>query len=76
MAKSPRVDFKLLATDAEAALGIGSGRLIENHRAPYTIAADGKRYVWAGDVIRATRPRFPDRAFAKMQLQKAVGQNG
>lgn len=61
-------DFKIELGAAERALRLESYSLTSRHRCAYTIAPDGKQYVWAGDVIRSVRPRYPQRAFAMMML--------
>lgn len=69
-------DFKIEMSLAERALKLESDSLAARHRVPYTIAANGRRYVWAGDAIKAVRPRFPQRSFAQLKLSQMAGENG
>ena len=67
-------DFKLEVGVAERALKLGSGTLTCEYRAPYAIEADGRRYVWAGDCVRAIKTRFPARTFARLKLAHVGGE--
>ena len=69
-------DFKIETCHVERVLKLESDSLVARHRVPYTIAANGRRYVWAGDAIKAVRPRFPQRSFAQLKLSQMGGENG
>lgn len=69
-------DFKIEVGEVERVLKLGSNTLTDKHRVPFTIAANGRREVWAGDAIKALRPRFPQRSFLQLKLSKLAGANG
>lgn len=70
MKSSLQDDFQIEVREAEKVLKLESDSLLARHRVPYTIAANGRRYVWAGDAIKAVRPRFPQRSFAQLKLNQ------
>ena len=70
MKSSLQDDFQIEVREAEKVLKLESDSLLARHRVPYTIAANGRRYVWAGDAIKAVRPRFPQRSFAQLKLSQ------
>ena len=74
--KTALQDFKMETCDVERVLKLESDSLETRHRVPYTIAANGRRYVWAADAVKAVRPRFPERSFAQLKLSQMAGENG